>query len=64
MAGGVSPGRCDQSGSLLRTDASTCDTVSPVNTGCPVSILEQHHAERPEVAALVDGLPSSLSGLM
>ena len=53
-----SPVRC------VSTAASTCDTVSPVNTGRARQHLEQHDAERPEVAALVDGLPRACSGLM
>ena len=36
--GGTVAGSAVQSGSLFSTDASTCDSVSPVKTGRPVSI--------------------------
>jgi hypothetical protein len=35
IVAGVSAGSNVQSGSVLSTDASTCDTVSPVNTAVP-----------------------------
>ena len=44
----------------LAPTASVSDTSSPSKAGWPVSISYSTHAERPDVGALVDGLPARL----
>ena len=52
---GVARGSAFQSGARVRTAARTSLTVSPDEQPLAGQHLEEHHAERPDVGALVDG---------
>ena len=59
-AAGVLAGRAFQSGSARRIAAIVSDTSSPGNARRAREHLVEHAAERPDVAALVHGLPARL----
>ena len=64
MLGGVVAGSAGQSGSRSRIEAIVSEMVSPGNALAAGQHLVEHAAERPDVGALVDGLPRACSGDM
>ena len=64
IGAGVLGGSVPQSGSARNTAASTCETVSPVNTGLPVSISRSTTPNDQMSLRLSAILPAACSGDM